>query len=135
MMIAGALPAQMAPADGRREQLYTILVFEKPDALADRTNPARSDTYWSAYDAFASTLMKAGALRGGSALSEQRSTTVRGTGSADAGVKGARLGGYFVITASSPAEAEALARRAPTFAVTVEVRAHRDNPHMAKAPQ
>ena len=137
-MLAGALPAQMAPArsaTGSSEQLYTILIFERQDALADRTNLSRRDAYWSAYDEFAVALVKAGALRGGSALSETRATTVRGTGSADAGVNGARLGGYFVIAASTLAQAESLARQAPSFAVTVELRPHRDNPRMVKAPR
>lgn len=112
------------------EQQYTILIYESPEALSSR-NGAGSDAYWTAYDVFAATLAKAGVLRGGSALDEGRRTTVRGSGSADAAVRGARLGGYFVIAAADRTAAEAWARQAPPRAIAVEVRPHRANPHMA----
>lgn len=138
-MVAGVLGAQSPasspaqPAGG--EQLYTVLIFEKPSVLADRSNAARRDAYWASYDTFAAALAKAGALRGGSALDETVATTVRGNGSADRGVSDARLGGYFVIAAASLADAESLARLAPPAAVAVELRPHRDNPRMAKPPR
>lgn len=133
-VLSTGVSAQAAPTPSTTpsstEQLYTVLVFETPASMAQRTNTVKSDAYWSSYDRFAEALAKAGALRGGSALSETDRTTVRGRGSADDAVKGTRLGGYFVIAASTRAQAEALARLAPAAAVTVELRAHRDNPHM-----
>lgn len=113
------------------EAHFTILIFEAPRDLARRTTPAEAEAYWRAYDDFAAVLATRGALRGGSALSETVAETVRGTGSADRGVQGARLGGYFIVAAPSLAEARALAREAPAFAVAVEVRPHRPNPRMA----
>lgn len=118
------------PAPASTEQQYTILIYETPAALATRTSAA-ADAYWNAYDIFAGELAKAGVLRGGSALDESMRTTVRGSGTADAAVRGARLGGYFVIAAPDRATAEAWARKAPPRAVAVEVRPHRANPHMA----
>ena len=126
---AKALSTAAAPA----APMFTILIFERASDLAKRTGPA-ADAYWTAYDDFAAALAKAGVLRGGSALSEREKATIRGTGSADAAVRGARLGGYFVIQAASLADARRLAEAAPSFAVAVEVRPHRDNPHMMSAP-
>jgi hypothetical protein len=128
VVAATALPTpserQPAMPTAAAEQLYTVLIYERPDDLTARTVPARADAYWTSYDDFAATLMRAGALRGGSALDERTTVTVRGTGSADRAVVGARLGGYFVIAAPSLAAAEGL----------VEVRPHRDNPHAANMP-
>lgn len=126
------LAGQTPPKDERQ---FTVLIFERPADLARRTG-RDADAYWSAYDAFAGALAQAGALRGGSALSEDTRETVRGSGSADQGVKQARLGGYFVIAAKDLAEAKRLASSAPAFAVAVEIRPHRANPHMmAPAPK
>ncbi len=121
------------PASGS-EQLYTVLIFERPDDLARRKDMRQADAYWVSYDRYAAALAEAGALRGGSALDETVGRTVRGAGSADRAVSGARLGGYFVIAAATLADAERLARLAPPAAVAVELRPHRDNPHMAAAP-
>lgn len=118
------------PAGASAEQQYTILIYESPAALASRTSSA-ADAYWTAYDIFAGELAKAGVLRGGSALDESLRSTVRGSGTADEAVRGARLGGYFVIAAPDRAMAEAWARKAPPRAIAVEVRPHRENPHMA----
>lgn len=112
---------------------FTIFIYESPADLARRTDPARAAEYWGAYNTFAKQLADAGALRGGSALAESDAVTVRGSGGADAAVRGARLGGYFVIAARDRAEALQLARRAPAFALAVEVRPHRPNPTMADA--
>lgn len=128
---SAALPARSVPGN---EQLYTVLIFERPDDLARRKDTRQADAYWGSYDRYAAALAEAGALRGGSALDETVNRTVRGSGSADRAVSGARLGGYFVIAAASLAEAERLARLAPPAAVAVELRPHRDNPHMATAP-
>lgn len=129
VLLAGAPAVAAAQAPATAE--YTILIYERDADLAARTSPTAGDAYWSAYDAFAADLMKAGVLRGGSALDEHVQVTVRGTGGADRGVKGARLGGYFVIAVPDRAAAEAWARKAPKQAVAVEVRPHRANPHMA----
>lgn len=136
---AACIPARPAEAQAAlppstatpSEQLYTVLIYERPADLANRTSKSKSDAYWSSYDSFAAALMKAGALRGGSALDEQVTITVRGAGSADAAVTGARLGGYFVIAAPTRAAAEALAKLAPPAALAVELRPHRPNPHAA----
>lgn len=125
----GVLTAQPAPTEGR---LFTVLIFERASDLARRTDPKQSDAYWTAYDDFAGHLAQQGALRGGSALSESQSALVRGQRGADAG--DVRLGGYFVIAAPDLATAQRLSQRAPAFAVGVEVRPHRDNPHM-QAPR
>jgi hypothetical protein len=131
---AATLRAQApAAAPAPSGLMFTILIFERADDLAKRNGPS-ADAYWTAYDDFAAALAKAGVLRGGSALSERERATIRGTGSADGAVRGARLGGYFVIQAASLAEAKQLAKAAPAFAVAVEVRPHRDNPHMMKGP-
>jgi hypothetical protein len=110
--------------------LFTVLIFERTSDLARRSDAAKSDAYWTAYDEFAGFLAQQGALRGGSALSETSSALVRGRRGADAG--DIRLGGYFVIAAADLATAQRLAARAPAFAVAVDVRPHRDNPHMMK---
>ncbi len=113
------------------EQQFTILIFESPALLATR-NGAQQDAYWSSYDEFAAALVRGGVLRGGSALSETTASTVRGTGSVDAAVRGARLGGYFVIAAKDITDANRWASLAPKAALLVEVRPHRNNPHMAQ---
>jgi hypothetical protein len=110
---------------------FTILIYESEAQLAARTDPSRADAYWTSYDEFAGALAKAGALRGGSALSESSARTVKGTGSADRAVEGARLGGYFVVQAADLEKAVALSKLAPPSAIAVEVRPHRPNPHMA----
>jgi hypothetical protein len=116
------------------ERGFTILIFETPKDLAKRSSARESVSYWEAYNQFAGALAEAGVLRGGSALSETSAITTRGSGSADAAVSGARLGGYVVIEATSLAEAQRFAAMAPAFAVTVEVRPHRENPTMTKMP-
>jgi hypothetical protein len=135
-LLALALPVLPVAAQGRAaapaasQPEFTILIFERPSDLQRRTDAKTADAYWTAYDEFAGFLAQSGALRGGSALSESDRAVVRGKGSADEGVAGARLGGYFVIAAKDLPAARALAARAPSFAVTVEVRPHRPNPHM-----
>ena len=130
VLSAADVRAQAAPPM-QAEQQYTILIFERAEDLAKRTDARSADAYWAAYDNFAAKLAQAGALRGGSALSETTTVRTRGNGGADEGVRGAKLGGYFVIAAPSLAVARALAVEAPSFAVTVEIRPHRENPHMA----
>ena len=127
-MAKNTTPAAVTPKESVSHE-YTILLYESDQQLASRTSGTLGDTYWTAYDDFAAELAKAGVLRGGSALDEDVRVTVRGNGSADAGVRGARLGGYFVIAAADRATAEAWARKAPRGVVTVEVRPHRPNPH------
>ncbi len=124
------LRAQSAPPD----RMYTVLIFERAEDLARRNSTKDAASYWNAYNEFAGALMKAGALRGGSALAENTVLTARGNGGADAGVRGAKLGGYFVIEAATPEEALRLAKLAPAFAVTVEVRPHRANPSAPMSP-
>lgn len=139
MFVSGTLPLHRAGAQASRGAAagpseFTILIYESDAQLALRTSPAHADAYWSAYDQFAGTLAKARVLRGGSALDEQTASTVRGTGSADRAVRGARLGGYFVIAVADLAAARTWAQQAPPRALAVEVRPHRPNPHMLNAP-
>lgn len=129
---ARGLSAQERPPAARAERQFTILIFEGDAQIRGRTGP-RQDAYWTAYDDFAAALVRGGVLRGGSALSEDSAATVRGNGSADAAVRGARLGGYFVIAATDLVDARRWARLAPPQAMMVEVRPHRDNPHMMTA--
>lgn len=128
--VTAQTPAATQPA---AETQFTILIFEGNAQLATRTG-TQQDAYWTAYDEFAGALMRGGVLRGGSALSEVSASTVRGTGSADKAVRAGRLGGYFVIAAKDLAEANRWAKLAPPQATLVEVRPHRENPHMAKMP-
>ena len=121
--------AALAPSATRASE-FTILVYEPAAELAARSDAARAPAYWAKYDAFAAELARAGVLRGGSALSETTSTTVRGRGGADTAFAAARLGGYFVIDVADLAAAEAWARRVPDSATGVEVRPHRPNPSM-----
>lgn len=117
-------PAPKAPAE------FTILIYESAEVIGRRNDSRLADAYWASYDRFAAELMNAGVLRGGSAVDERVARTVRGNGSADRGVSGARLSGYFVIAAPDMASAERWARQAPPEAVAVEIRPHRANPHM-----
>ncbi len=124
--------AQSSPAPKASSE-FTILIYESAAVMERRNDPRLADAYWSSYDRFAAELMKAGVLRGGTALDERGSGNVRGPGSPG---RGARLSGYFVIAAPDLETARRLARQAPTEAVAVEVRAHRANPHMsAPGPQ
>lgn len=139
MFVVAVLPLHRLGAQASRSAAaspseFTILIYESDAQLALRTSPAQADAYWSAYDHFAGALAKAGVLRGGSALDEQTAATVRGTGSADRAVRGARLGGYFVIAVADLAAARSWAKQAPPGALAVEVRPHRPNPHMMSAP-
>lgn len=128
---AGAQSPAVQPA----VEEFTVFIYEAPAALARRNDAREADGYWQAYNTFAMQLAQAGALRGGSALSETTAVTVRGNGGADGAVRGARLGGYFVIAAANLDAAKELARLAPEFAVAVEVRPHRPNPTMAATPK
>ena len=56
---------------------FTLLIFEKPGELAKRTDPSASENYWQSYNAYASLLVQAGVMRGGTALDENPSETIR----------------------------------------------------------
>jgi hypothetical protein len=134
VLLAAATPRAAHAQSAAPERMYTILIFERQEDLARRNSTTDGASYWNAYNEFAGALMKAGALRAGSALADGRVLTARGEGGADAGVRGAKLGGYFVIEAASPAEALRLAKLAPSFAVTVEVRPHQAKPTATMSP-
>lgn len=127
-MLALAVAALAPPAAGAAE--FTILIYEPASEAAARTDASRSTAYWAEYAAFVGELAQAGILRGGSALSETTSATVRGRGHAAASEPAARLGGYLVIDVADLTTAESWARRVPDGATHVEVRAHRPNPAM-----
>jgi hypothetical protein len=57
---------------------YAILVYEHPDAVAQRDDPAKAGPYWAAYMAYSQALGAAGVAAGGAALQSSASaTTVR----------------------------------------------------------
>lgn len=120
--VSQASPAPKASAE------FTILIYESAAVMERRNDPRLADAYWSSYDRFAAELMKAGVLRGGSALDERAKGAVRGTASRDGAP---RLSGYFVIAAADLGTAKRWAGKAPAEAVAVEVRPHRANPHMS----
>lgn len=112
---------------------FTLLIFEKPAELANRTEPSASKDYWQSYNAYADLLVKAGVMRGGTALDENTAETIRDAGVNKASV--ARLGGYFVIEAANIQAAREWANKAPASAVAIEIRPHRVNPSAAMAPK
>jgi len=124
LLMAGLLASPLLHAES-----YSLLIYETPGALAERDLPAKADAYWSAYDRYAGALVKAGVLRGGTALDAPLPTA--GAGRHTDEVAAPRLGGYFVIEVASRTEAERWAAQAPVRAARVEVRPHRTNPHMA----
>lgn len=110
---------------------FTLMIYETPGDLAKRNDEAQAAAYWAPYNAFAGELAAAGVLRGGSALSETESATVRGSPGTKVTTKQPRLGGYFVIDVADLAAAKQWASKAPPAAVAIEVRPHRANPTMA----
>ncbi len=112
---------------------FSLLIYEKPVELEKQTDPSASENYWQSYNAYADVLLKAGVMRGGTALDENAGETIR-----DAGVNKisvARLGGYFVIEAANIQAAREWASKAPASAVAIEIRPHRVNPSAAMAPK
>jgi hypothetical protein len=99
--LATALAAGLSTAPAAADD-FTILIYEPARELALRsdTGPA-GQAYWAAYAAYAGELAKAGAVRGGAALAT----------SPDAAPP--RLSGFFLISAPTRAQAEALAAAAP----------------------
>lgn len=124
LLMAGLLASPLLHAES-----YSLLIYETPGALAERDQPAKADAYWSAYDHYAGALVKAGVLRGGTALDAALPATAPGRHAGE--VAAPRLGGYFVIEVASRADAERWAAQAPAQATRVEVRPHRSNPRMA----
>jgi hypothetical protein len=110
---------------------FSILIYESSAELAKRTSATQATDYWGSYNQFAGELVKAGVLRGGTALSESESAVTKGKGSAKGGIK---LGGYFVIDVEDLDAAKKWASKVPTAAASVEVIAHRPNPTMANPP-
>jgi hypothetical protein len=125
-----------APVAGQRagasqpSMQYSILIWERPDQIALRTDSASGVAYWAAFSAFGERLQHAGVLRGGTALKtgpEVRTVTVRnGVSRATNGPRvssSEQLGGYFVIEVASIEDALRWAEQVPS-AITgaVEVR-------------
>lgn len=106
-----------APAATAAE--YTLFIFESPDQIAARTDPARAKDYWGSYAAFAAEAGKAGIMRGGAGV--EAAGPAVGPGAAAPGV----LGGYFVIDVPDIATARSWAQRIPAARDgRVEVRQH-----------
>lgn len=124
LLMGGLLTSPLLHAES-----YSLLIYETPGALAERDQPAKAEAYWSAYDRYAGALVKAGVLRGGTAL--ELAVPASEAGRHQEKVAAPSLGGYFVIEVASLAEAERWAAQAPALAARVEVRPHRANPHMA----
>lgn len=47
---------------------YAILVYESPDLMAERDDPAKAPAYWAAYSAYSKVLADAGVAVGGAGL-------------------------------------------------------------------
>jgi hypothetical protein len=94
---------------------FTLMVYETPAAIAKRTDKGPvGKAYWDSYNSFAEALIKAGALRGGTALGgPTQKVMIKG--------KAHVLGGYFIIEAADELSAKTLAKSAPKDGI-VEVR-------------
>ena len=110
---------------------YSLLIYETKAELAARTDAAKSDAYWGGYNAFAGELVKAGIMRGGSAVDEKTVYVVASGKISEQNreVNGTHLGGYFVIDVPNIEAASSWAAKVPTQGF-VEVRPHRANPTM-----
>jgi hypothetical protein len=102
---------------------FTLMVYETPAAIAKRTDKGPvGKAYWDSYNRFAEVLIKAGALRGGTALGgKSQKVMIKG--------KAYVLGGYFIIEAADELSAKTLAKSAPKDGI-VEVRKAYPNPTM-----
>jgi hypothetical protein len=110
---------------------YSLMIYETKAELAARTDSEKSGTYWGGYNAFAVELVKAGIMRGGSAVDEKTVRVVASgkTSEQNPEVNGSHLGGYFVIDVPNIEAATSWAAKMPTQGF-VEVRPHRANPTM-----
>jgi len=110
---------------------YSLLVYETKAELAARTDIVKSDAYWGGYNAFAGELVKAGIMRGGSAVDEKTVLVIASGKSSEQNpeVNGSYLGGYFVIDVPNIEAASSWAAKVSTKGF-VEVRPHRANPTM-----
>ena len=112
---------------------FTLLIYEKPTELAKRNAPSAINNYWQSYNAYADLLVKAGVMRGGTALDEKASAVIRSEGVNE--FRDARLGGYFVIEAADLDAARVWASKAPASAVAIEIWPYRANPSAAMVPK
>ena len=110
---------------------YSLMIYETKDELALRADPEKSDAYWNSYNSFAGELVKAGVMRGGSAVDEKEVRIVDQGQISEQNpeVNGSQLGGYFVIDVPNIEAAASWAAKVPTQGF-VEVRPHRANPTM-----
>jgi hypothetical protein len=110
---------------------YSLMVYETKAELAARTDSQKSDDYWGVYNAFAEELVKAGVMRGGSAVDEKEVRVVASgkISKENPEINDSHLGGYFVIDVPNIEEAIIWAEKVPTKGF-VEVRPHRSNPTM-----
>ena len=85
---------------------YMIAIYEAPEDFAARTDPERSDAYWSTWTAYFESLGAAGIAYSGTALQgPETGTSLRGEGSDRIVQDGPfadtkeQLGGYFLMEA------------------------------------
>jgi hypothetical protein len=102
---------------------YAVIVYETPEHMAARTDPARADAYWGSYVAYSQALQQAGVAAGGAGLQPPTTaTTVRLRGGQRHVQDGPfadtkeLLGGFFVIDVSDLDTALQWAARCPSCA-------------------
>lgn len=109
---------------------YMLLIFESPEDLARRNDPAKQEAYWGAYLAYGKALREAGVLAGGAGLQPPTTaTTVRlrdGKRQVQDGPfadSKEQLGGYYTIEVPDLDKALEWAARCPAApSGVVEVR-------------
>ena len=97
---------------------YSLLIYETAAQIAQRDSAGDSAAYWSAFDAYAGGMAKAGVLRGGTALKPLSGADTE-----------RQLSGYFVIEVADLKGAQAWAAKAP-HGIVVQVAPHQLNPRM-----
>jgi hypothetical protein len=100
---------------------YSIMVYESPEEIAERSDPALAPTYWAAYMAYSKALSEAGVAVGGAGLQPPSlATTVRIRGGQRIVQDGPfaetkeLLGGFFLIEVPDLDTALAWAARCPS---------------------
>jgi hypothetical protein len=109
---------------------YAILVYESPDDIAARSDPARSAAYIGAYTAYSQALLAAGVMTGGAGLMPPATATTLRIGKDRRHVHDGpfadtkeQLGGMFVIEVPDLDTALTWAARCPAATRSgVEVR-------------
>ncbi|CAN5469143.1 YciI family protein [soil metagenome] len=109
---------------------YLLMATETEDAFAARTDPERTDEYWSAWTGFIAELAASGVMTAAAGLVPPTSSTTLRVRDGERSVQDGpfsdskeHLGGYFVIDVADLDEALAWAARCPSAGyASVEVR-------------